>query len=241
MISNGSTRARRGTRSYVRFSAKVARAICARVASGETVAEICREPQMPHQCTVGLWARTLPTFAKALSQARAVSERRAPFGTPTTYSAAVAQEFYERVCEGESVIGVCRDPHMPSFSAFYRWRRHIPEFRRLMAEARAIQAERFCEMGWEIAQEVTPQTAYATHVKLGQLRWTAGMLAPRKYGRTKAVELDADSAGGDYVVIVKRFSNAPLPDGTVLAPGEMREVRREPLRAFADDDPDGDD
>ena len=234
-MTDDPTPARRVKRSYVPFSVALGRAICARVASGETAADICREAGMPNQNTLIKWAKTRPAFAAELARARTASERRVLNGPPSTYNAVTAQEFYERVCEGESVIGICRDPTMPSFSAYYRWRKHIPEFAKLMAEARAIQAERFCDMGWEIASEVTPQTAYATHVKLGQLRWTAGMLAPRKYGRTKPVELDADGTGGDFVVIVKRFTDAPLPDGTVLAPGESREVRRTPMLGDRDD------
>ena len=226
----------RRKRPYVRFSAKLARAICARVAAGEAVAQICREPGMPSQHTVLRWRHELPVFAAALSRARLASERHTLNGPPSTYSAEVALSFYERVCEGEAVVAICRDPDMPSFSAFYRWRKHIPEFARMMREARDIQAERFCDLGWEIASQVTPKTAYATHVKLMQLRWTAGMLAPRKYGRTRPVELDSDGTGGDYVVVVKRFSDAPLEDGSVLAPGESREVLRRPRRA-----PDADD
>src|SRR5258706_377751 len=48
--------------------------------------------------------------------------------------------------------------------------------------ARDIQGLRLAELGWEDACAVTPQTAYATRVKLEHLRWYAGKLAPRKYG-----------------------------------------------------------
>ncbi|MDB5498337.1 MAG: hypothetical protein JWP28_2368 [Phenylobacterium sp.] len=221
--------ARPGRRSYVRFSAALGRAICERVASGETEASICRDTGMPDRDTLRRWAKTLPVFGAELARARAAGGRRVYHGVPSIYDATIAQAFYERVCEGESVLAICRDPQMPSFGSFYRWRKHNPDFAKLMAEARAIQAERFCDLGWEIASAVTPETAYATQVKLGQLRWTAGVLAPRKYGRTKPGEFDEEGTGGDFVVVVKRFSDAPLPDGTVLAPGESREVRRRPM------------
>ena len=66
------------------------------------------------------------------------------------------------------------------------------------------------ELGWEIAYAVTPKTAYATHVKLGQLRWTAGMLAPRKYGRTKPVE--ADVPAQVQTVLLRHFKIERHPE-----------------------------
>ena len=43
------------------------------------------------------------------------------------------------------------------------------------------------------------------------------------------MELVADGADRDFVVVVKRFTDAPLADGRVLAPGEMSEVSRRPM------------
>ena len=221
---------RPGKRGYVRFTGALGRAICERVAAGESVAQVCEDDGMPDQGTVVKWARVHAQFGTEIARARMTAERLSLNGASTsTYNPAVAQEFFERICEGESVIGICRDPTMPSFSCFYRWRKRFPEFAAMMREAREIQADRFCDLGWEIAEAVTPETAYATQVKLGQLRWTAGMLAPTRYGRTKPVELVADGADRDFVVVVQRFSDAPLADGTVLAPGEMREVSRRPM------------
>jgi hypothetical protein len=230
-----------GTRGYVRYTAALGRAICERVASGETEAAICRDAGMPNRATLQRWAQSLPVFAAELARARAVGGRRVYNGRTLEYDAAVAQAFYERICEGESVKGICADPQMPSFATYYRWRKLVPAFAALMREARDILADRFCDLGWEIAEAITPETAYATHVKLGQLRWTAGMLAPTRYGRTKPVELVADGADRDFVVVVKRFTDAPLADGTVLAPGEMREVSRRPmLRGRGEAGPDED-
>lgn len=208
-----------GKRSYVRYSGALGRAICQRVAAGESVASICEDADMPDQGTVVKWTRTYPEFATEIARARMVGERERMNGASTsTYNPATAQLFYERVCEGEGVKAICADPTMPSFSCFYRWRRRFPEFSAMMAEARAIQAERFCDLGWEIAEAVTPKTAYATHVKLGQLRWTAGMLAPRRYGRTRPVELEDSEDWADETPAVAAAAAAKpaRPEMTVL-------------------------
>jgi len=57
-------------------------------------------------------------------------------------------------------------------------------------KGRGFQAERACDVGWEIAQAATPVDAYATDVKLKQLRWMAGVLAPRRFGRHRLVEAE---------------------------------------------------
>ena len=88
------------------------------------------------------------------------------------------------------------------------------------ARDRQVQAEQFCELGWEIAQAVTPADAYATHVKLTQLRWTAGALAPERFGRFKAVEHEAAAAlalaaaePNEVVFRVRHFEKVTGPDG----------------------------
>lgn len=193
-------------RGEVRFSLEVARAVCARVASGESQVSICGDPSMPSRASVLRWSKERPKFAKALAKAKAVGGRKAN-GYPSTYCAATAHEIFERMCEGEGINSICRDPGMPAFSTVYYWRRQFGDFRELMATARQIQAERFCDLGWEIACEITPETAYATHVKLGQLRWTAAALAPRRYGRIKPVEgEDAAASGTGLTVVLKRYS-----------------------------------
>jgi hypothetical protein len=77
--------------------------------------------------------------------------------------------------------------------------------------ARRIQAERFCDLGWDIACEVTPETAFATKVKLEQLRWTAASMAPKRYGRFRAVRAEVEDGDDNepLTVVIKQFSPPP--------------------------------
>src|SRR4051794_14012662 len=55
-------------------------AIAARVAGGESVARICREPGQPHRTTVGNWRDAHPAFdvaMRAAFRARRLAERMA--------------------------------------------------------------------------------------------------------------------------------------------------------------------
>lgn len=174
------------------WSAALGRSICARVAGGESLSAICEEEAMPHRATVARWAVEKPRFAADLLAARTAAGRIARSQQLSTYDPATAHEICERMCEGESLAEVCRDPTMPAFGTVYRWRRAFPDFAAMMREAREVQADRFCDLGWEIASAVTPETAHATRVKLTQLRWTAGVLSPRRYGRTSPVEAEIE-------------------------------------------------
>ena len=52
------------------FDQDKANAICARLASGETLARICNDPDMPAQSTVYSWLRQNEAFLEAYSRAR---------------------------------------------------------------------------------------------------------------------------------------------------------------------------
>jgi len=52
------------------YSDEVAEAICRRLAHGEALVEICRDPAMPSHVTVYAWMRRRPTFAYMVDVAR---------------------------------------------------------------------------------------------------------------------------------------------------------------------------
>jgi hypothetical protein len=187
----------------VRWSATLGRGICERLAQGELLYAICRDPGMPTPEGVATWARGKPAFAEELRAARLAGGR--PEGTrgPVfSYCEATGQTIYERLCEGESLTAIGRDPTMPSLSTIFYWRRRIPAFEALVQTGKAIQAERFCDLACELAAEATPETAYLTHVRLTHLRWTAGVMAPKVF---KLKPVDAPEPRQQLNVLMRRF------------------------------------
>ncbi|WP_414694231.1 hypothetical protein [Phenylobacterium sp.] len=91
-----------------------------------------------------------------------------------------------RVSQGEMLSKIAADPLMPSLRTIYRWKAGHPEFAEDMRLAREALAERFSDLGWKMALEATPETAFLTQVRLKQLRWTAAVLGPRTHARLKA-------------------------------------------------------
>ncbi|MFL5297627.1 MAG: hypothetical protein ACJ798_14695 [Phenylobacterium sp.] len=206
--------ARPRPRARTPYSVRLAKAICARVAGGESVVAICESAGMPNHRTVSAWRKKHPRFGVLLDAARKAAGVKARSGQLSTFCPTTADAILERMCEGETVMGICRDPEMPGFSTVYRWRRTFPDFAEAMQEAREIQAELFCDLGWEVAAAVTPQTAFATSVKLTQIRWMAGMLQPHRYlarvvaeGAIARARAEEDPERQGLTVIVKRFSD----------------------------------
>ncbi|HEV2531260.1 hypothetical protein, partial [Phenylobacterium sp.] len=199
-------RRRKPARAPAAFSEALAQTLCARVAAGESQVAICAEPGMPSRATLWRWVASKPAFAEAFWAARVAGGVGQSNGRASTFCEATAAEVFRRLCEGESATSICADPAMPAFSTLYYWRRQFPDFAEAMRVAREIQAERFCDQGWEIAQATTAESARADRVKLAQLRWTAAVLAPKRFGRLKPQEPDRTWQGGGMTIYIKRYS-----------------------------------
>jgi hypothetical protein len=171
-------------RGYVRFSARVARAVCARVAAGESLVSICSEPGLPSRNSLANWARRHPEFGRIFDRAKALAARKPVSGQG--YCPATANEVVARVSQGEMLSTITADPMMPSLRTMYRWKADHPEFAEDMRLAREALAERFSDQGWTMALEATPETAFLTQVRLKQFRWMAAVLGPRTHARLKA-------------------------------------------------------
>jgi hypothetical protein len=198
------------TRKRVRYSKKLTETICARVAAGELLYAVCAEAGMPTPQTVIKWAKDDAAFGEALDEARRTGGRSAKGGGVWTYCEATANAIFERLCDGESLTAICKDPAMPCHFTVYYWRNRVPDFNAQVELAKRIQAERFCDLGWELAMGATPETAYLTHVRLAHLRWTAGVMAPRDF-RPKLVE-PAAAAKPTQNVLFRHFMAETDPE-----------------------------
>lgn len=174
-------------RPYIQYSARLARAICRRVAAGETLVAICADPDMPARGTVMRWTHGNARFAKIFHRAKAFAARDG-LGPNTTYCEVVAHEICVRISEGETLTAICDDPAMPAMWTVLHWQRRSAEFAQALALAREAAAERLADLGWTLAMEATPETAHLTRVRLGHLRWSAAIKGPRTHGKLKAVE-----------------------------------------------------
>ncbi|MGA0607902.1 hypothetical protein ACO2Q0_18075 [Phenylobacterium sp. VNQ135] len=202
------------SRAYVKFSAALARRILGRVALGEPLRVICAEAGMPSANTVTVWAKTRAPFGRALALAREAAAADDPANVG--FCPDTAREIFARLCEGEPLYRICRDPRMPGKSTVYRWREREPDFDRSIRLARDICAETVCEESLETARAVTPQTAHAVRVRLEHERWFVRAVAPGRFGPVRPQDVDeldwaggGGGSGGGMTVIVRKFTDPP--------------------------------
>ncbi|HEX3364729.1 hypothetical protein [Phenylobacterium sp.] len=181
----------------------LAQRVLDRIAEGAMLRDLWRDPSLPTRGDLRRWRHADPAFDARVREA----VNRARGRRMTSYDEAVAETICVRLIEGESPRGICLDPAMPSLMTAYEWRRTQPAFDHALAVARELQADRLGEQGWEIARSITPQTARAAATQLTQLRWWAGKLSPKKYGRHKPVDPTASGRRVQHVY-VKRFTDA---------------------------------
>lgn len=181
------------------YSDAMGRAVCARVAAGESLRRIGAQAGWPTPQTVWKWARGNAAFAEALSAAQRAArtasrlrdrakeavrpgrrERWRKGGHPI-YCEALAGEVCRRLIEGESLIGICRDADMPAYSTVYEWVKKHPEFERAYVAARRLQGDWLFDEGLEVTRAATPGTVFADRLRFDGVRWAAARLAPTKY------------------------------------------------------------
>jgi hypothetical protein len=72
-------------------------------------------------------------------------------GAPSSYTPEIAEEITERMIEGESVLKICQDDHMPSRVTVYRWIESNAAFRKRYNYAREAQAHYYADLIRDVA------------------------------------------------------------------------------------------
>lgn len=109
-------------------------------------------------------------------------------------------EICDRLGEGELLREICELPGMPSTNSFHRWIMDDPPAWGRYMQAREIQAHSYAARAMDEALGATD--AAIGKLQLDALKWAAGKLAPRFYGKSQQLKL-ADADGG-------KLDTAPL-------------------------------
>ena len=185
-----------------RYTDAIGEAICDRLRAGESLAAICRDPEMPAPATVHKWAALRPAFAQAKADAqmaalrgrrdaagrklrktlsRLAGDGRGPARAPVPYSDAVAEVICRRIAHGEALIDICRDADMPSHVTVHAWIRRYRVFDYMIRLAREHHAHVNAELVVKIAAAATPGAIAVARLQIQALRWQAARLAPHAY------------------------------------------------------------
>lgn len=209
------------------YTPEQGRAVCARVAAGESLRRIGAGAGWPSPQTVWKWARAHPQFGEALSAAQraarigarladhernlARTARREPWrrGRPPLYEPALADEICGRLAEGESLGAIAADPDMPSYRTILRWVGEKPDFADAYVLARQMQADYLADQAQDMVMASTHATVWSDRLRFAFIRWRTANLAPKKYAERVVVaeaSKSPEDAGG-LTVIVKRYSD----------------------------------
>lgn len=214
--------ARRAARNIAQRAATV-RAVCRRVADGETLEAICRDPMMPLRQDFNVWIAEEPEFARMMRDARGRSgqAKLARPGRPGRWSEALGREFLGRIADGRGLVEVCSEPDMPSHTTVYRWLRTKPDFAVAYAQARQEQADFLFDLAWTIARRAGDAAEIAAaRLQIQTIKWRCARLTPTVYGTAAAArqaragmgpEAGTDLADGERPVwvTVRRFARSP--------------------------------
>lgn len=103
---------------------------------------------------------------------------------PSKYSEELVNEICEKIADGESVRSICSREDMPERETIRLWLKDKPEFLGQYARAREDQADGLFDQALDILKEDFKDNVdvQAAKVRLDVIKWTAGKLAPKKYG-----------------------------------------------------------
>jgi len=183
-----------------RYTEAMGAEIALRLAAGEPLNAVCRDPAMPSKGVVLKWAVLHPGFGEALAEARARAAERAADDPsrrlkkqlarlaergrqapdrPAIYDAAVAEAICRRIAHGEALADICRDADLPSHVTVHAWARRSPAFAYMLELAREQQAQVKLDLAWKIARDAAPATVQLARLRIATLRRQAARLAPR--------------------------------------------------------------
>lgn len=205
-----------------------------RFAAGETVAALCRDPEMPAWSSLQRWLASEPGFSERFVEARAAGKAHRSRGRPTSFDEAAAHDLCERIALGEPLTRLCQEPGMPSVGAVFGWLKRYPAFREAYGIAREVQAHVLADQITELLDEAEPGTATLVKLKADHLRWQAGRLAPTVFGTaTKAKAKAADDDDDDEEVlrvVLKSFAPGEIVRLDLVSLTERNGTRFETYR-----------
>lgn len=160
--------------------------------------------------------------SEAKKMQKSIKKSTDALGRPSEYTDEIGDEICSRIAEGESLVSICKDTHMPSAVTVYAWLRAVDGFLKRYTTAREDQADTLIDEMKEIVDSEMPvgidgkiDGGAVSHAKLRAetRKWAASKLKPKKYGefnRTEITGKDGDALAVKTVFIEKDDKQAML-------------------------------
>jgi hypothetical protein len=136
-------------------------------------------------------------------------------GRPSGYNEQTATEICHRMINGESLVKICKDDHMPSRVTVYDWMEAHPDFRTRCARAREGLADFLVDEIEELAATTDESNVNSMKVKISTKQWRAMKMAPRIYGDRTTTEITGAN-GAPIQLEARRTINLEAMDDETL-------------------------
>lgn len=188
----------------VRYSVKLARRFCARLAAGSSRISLHRQAWTPAPGTVVRWLAAHPEFRRmydaacarrALAAARAGLRDPGVRGRPSRYTDELAERICGLVAEGWTLRAIAARDDTPSLTTIHNWQLEHEDFRRgylaafeqhalLVAEETVEIADKALGDGWTTAPDGKPpitarEALMHAKLKIGARNGRVGRMAPK--------------------------------------------------------------
>ena len=148
------------------------------------------------------------------------------------FNPATADEIISRISSGETIKSILSLPHMPSYGAFYRWRKEAPSFDSAIKEARSARREVFQDQVVDDLADLDRLNNVATvkeRIDIAKLRQKAFLDLSKQEIETQKEETRAKGTGNMVMNIQVNtgFSNPDDHKGNTV---DINEINDEELR-----------
>ena len=167
----------------VYYSREVADHICEQLRLGRPLVDICRDPGMPRDSAVRLWAaQDRDGFSARFHEAR--GERDGKHGMVPFYRNEIADYICDELGSGRTLNSICQDEGMPPITTVYAWvKQDYQGFAARYKLAREIGYHVMVDEIIDIADEaIFPERVPGARVRMDARRWLASTALPRIYG-----------------------------------------------------------
>jgi hypothetical protein len=194
----------------LRYTPEIAEQVTDGLASGQTLAEICKDPGMPGTSTIARWvAEDRDGFAGRYRLARQIGHGRTG---QIPWTQELEDVILGELMRGRMLTDICRDPDMPSVMSVHNWRtQDRGGFAARYKQARDIGCETIADEVVDIADDrsqdwivrthkdgttdafLDPERISRTRTRLEARRWRLSKMQPRTYGDRPDLNASHDS------------------------------------------------
>ena len=161
------------------YDEALVRRVLDRIAAGEMLRDLWRDPDLPTRGDLRRWRHTRPDVSDRIRAAVNLARSH----RMSTYDEVRADKICFRLIAGQSMRAICADPAMPSLMTVYLWLKERPDFAHAVAIARDMQADAMIGDPRAVLQALMADAdPDALDAQLRRVRGRVGKVRPRKYG-----------------------------------------------------------